>query len=160
MYFGGFDLFSVVLFRCCPDKRNFADSWTCSTWLSPRPIWEPQKLNLIVVIFRRWNQTAMANTTLLFILPPRGPQGCVTITARLLEESAILELDPENVNFRSFTEDDGIVDPQASKHVLKQKKWIPYKSVWYLGIFWWPRWKNFETTLWMEKNACASITAN
>jgi hypothetical protein len=53
----------------------------------------------------------------LFIFPPNGPHGCVTITARFDLESDIcaFELDSGRINFRSLTDgddddaDDGIV---------------------------------------------------
>jgi len=74
-----------------------------------------------VVIFIRWNQTTIANTTLLFIFPPNGPHGCVTITARFDLESDIcaFELDSGRINFRSLTDDDD--DDADDGIVLKLK---------------------------------------
>ncbi len=63
----------------------------------------------MVVTPRRWNQTTIARTTLLFMFPPKGPQGWVTMTARFELQSATADRAAESgsVNFFSRTEEDG-----------------------------------------------------
>jgi hypothetical protein len=72
----------------CDGDDNEWKRCTNSPWRWPRPICEPQKSNRSVVTLRRWNQKTTPSTTLLFMLPPKGPHGCVTITARGERKSA------------------------------------------------------------------------